>query len=82
MRTCVMLSTDYSHLSRAQPALMVTLCSPPHPASAGRGPFELPREPWVFPTCPFHTRSFGVPQRIVTRMLAVRWSRSELWFLG
>lgn len=60
-----MPSTDCSHLSRAEPALMVTLCSPPHPASAlaaGRGPFELPLEPWVFPTCPFSHRLWGSPE--------------------
>lgn len=86
MRTCVIPSTDLSHLSRAQPALMITLCSLSYPASAGvdgRGPFELPQEPWVFPTCPFHTCSFGSPLKELEQGCQMsRWRRSELWVLG
>lgn len=92
MRTCVMPSTDLSHLSRAQPALKITLCSLLHPASAGvvgRDPFELPRELWVFPTSPFHTCSFGSPSKNWNKDVSCQdgaevscgfWG--ELWYLG
>lgn len=67
MRTCVTPSTDYSHLSWAQAALMVTVCSPPHPASAtvaGRGPFELPLEPGPFLSAHFTLVALGPPREL------------------
>lgn len=83
MRTCVMPSADCSHLSRAEPALMVTLCSPPHPALLWLlegGPLNSLRSLGSFLPAHFHTRGYGALQRIGIRLLAVKMEQE--WVLG